>query len=507
VLRSRPRLCLLRAYRAVTDGQPDALRRWLDDAERAFADSGGEAAPAPSQPAQEDWAAGWLTNVPGSLAVLRAELARLRGEPDRTIDLARQALAGLAPGRHILRSLADWNLARGYWLAGELAEAERVLAAILDERLAVGEHYLALIASWDLGRVQAGQGHLRAATATYGRALEVGAQAGRAADPAVGVAHVGLAEVLCEQDELDAALDQVGEGITRCRQLAYPLPLSAGLAVLARIRRARGDRVGALAAIAEAAEVGPSPEVVDLFNPAPVQRARLLLADGAVEEAARWLAERGLGADDEASYVREHELLVLARVLLAQQRPEQALGLLRRLGALAERQRRADSLIRIRAVAALALQAAGDHDAAAELAGALALAADEGYVRVFVDEGVPMATLLEALAAGSRRPGAAAEVPPAHLGRLLQALQRAGVPIGPRGARAAAVPGLLDPLSERELEVLALLVAGRPNQAIADELVITLDTVKRHVTHILDKLGVANRTQAVARARALGLVR
>jgi MalT-like TPR region len=155
--------------------------------------------------------------------------------------------------------------------------------------------------------------------------------------------------------------------------------------------------------------------------------------------------------------LHERELLVLARVLLARQRPEQALGLLRRLGALAEGQRRADSLIRSQALAALALQGAGDHDAAAELAGALVLAADEGYVRVFVDEGAPMATLLEALAAGSRQPGAAAPVPAAHLGRLLRALQRAGVPIGPRGARAAAVPGLLDPLIKRELEVLGLL--------------------------------------------------
>jgi LuxR family maltose regulon positive regulatory protein len=155
--------------------------------------------------------------------------------------------------------------------------------------------------------------------------------------------------------------------------------------------------------------------------------------------------------------LHERELLVLARVLLARQRPEQALGLLRRLGALAEGQRRADSLIRSQALAALALQAAGDHDAAAELAGALVLAADEGSVRVFVDEGAPMATLLEALAAGSRQPGAAAPVPAAHLGRLLRALQRAGVPIGPRGARAAAVPGLLDPLIKRELEVLGLL--------------------------------------------------
>jgi LuxR family maltose regulon positive regulatory protein len=507
-VRSRPRLCLLQAYRAVTDGQPEALQRWLDDAERALTASGDAAAPAPAPAAQEGWAAGWLTNVPGSLAVLRAEAARLRGEPDRTIELARQALAGLPAGRHVLRSLADWNLARGHWLAGELAEAERALADIVAERVAVGQPYLALIASWDLGRVQVAQGRLRAAAATYRRALGIGVDAGPAADPAMGVAHVGLAEVLCEQDELDAALEQVTEGLKRCRQLAFPLPLSAGLATLARIRQAQGDRVGALAAIAEAVEAGPSTEVVDLFNPAPVQRVQLLLADGEVEEAGRWVATRGLGADDEASHVHERELLVLARVLLAGQAPRRALGLLQRLGALAERQHRTDSLIRIRALAALTLQAAGDHGAAlAELTDALALAAPEDYVRVFVDEGAPMATLLEALAAAQRQSSAAAHAPLAYLGRLLQALQQAGVPLGRQSARAAAVPGLLDPLSERELEVLALLAAGLPNLAIAEELVITLDTVKRHVTHILAKLGAANRTQAVARARELGLLR
>jgi ATP/maltotriose-dependent transcriptional regulator MalT len=287
VVRSRPRLCLLQAYRALGEGRPVPLQRWLQDAEQALA-AADAAAAAPSEPAPVGWAAGWLTNVPGSLAVLRAELARLRGEPKRTIELAREALAGLPAGRHILRSLASWNLARGRWLAGELAEAEPALAHIVAERLAIGEHYLALIACWDLGRVQATQGRLRAATATYRRALESGAEAGPAAHPAVGIAHVGLAEVLCEQDELDAALDQVTEGVQRCRQLAYPLPLTAGLVTLARIRQVRGDWAGALAAIAEAGEVGPSPEVVDLFNPAPVQRARLLLADGEVDQAARW---------------------------------------------------------------------------------------------------------------------------------------------------------------------------------------------------------------------------
>jgi LuxR family transcriptional regulator, maltose regulon positive regulatory protein len=509
LVRSRPRLCLLGAYRAVTEGQPDTLRRWLDDAEHALASNGDTAAPAPSEPAQEGWAAGWLTNVPGSLAVLRAELARLRGEPNRTIELARQALAGLPTGKHILRSLADWNLARGYWLAGELAGAERALDAIVAERLTIGQPYLTLIASWDLGRVQAARGQLRAAAATYRRALEFGARAGPAASPAVGVAHVGLAEVLCEQDELDAALDQVTEGLKRCRQLAYPLPLSAGLAALARIRQAQGDRAGALAAIAEAGEVGPSPEVVDLFNPAPVQRARLLVADGEVEEAARWLATRGLGPDDEASHVHERELLVLARVLLAQQRPQQALGLLRRLGALAERQRRTGSLIQIRALAALALQAAGDQDAAAaELTDALALAAREGYVRVFVDEGAPMAALLGKLLTAREAPVAVAgELPPDYLARLTEAFEQAGQVVLRQPRRDTIPPGLVVPLTSRELEVLQLLATGRSNRAIADELVVSLDTVKRHVTHILDKLEVANRTQAVIRARELELLR
>jgi LuxR family transcriptional regulator, maltose regulon positive regulatory protein len=508
VVRSRPRLCLLQAYRAVGDGQPGPLQRWLDDAERAVAAGRDAATAALSEPAPAGWAAGWLTNVPGSLAVLRAELARLRGEPHRTIELARQALARLPAGRHILRSLADWNLARGYWLAGELTEAERALDAIVAERRAAGEHYLALIACWDLGRVQAAKGRLRAAAATYRGALGLGAEAGPGAHPALGIAHVGLAEVLCEQDELEAALDQVTEGVQRCRQLANSLPLSAGLATLARIRQARGDRPSAMAAITEAGEVGPSPEVVDLFNPVPVQRARLLLADGEVDQAARWVATRGLDAEEEPSYVHERELLVLARVLLAQQRPEQARRLLARMGGAAQAQGRTGSLIEVRTLEALALDMAGEPAwALAALTQALSLACPEGYVRVFADEGPPMAALLRRLVAAGRQgaPAAAGQVPLDYLGRLLRAVEQQHKRALP-ASRQATMPGLVEALTARELEVLALLAAGKPNQQIAEELVVTLDTVKKHITHILDKLGAANRMQAVAHARKLGML-
>ena len=329
-----------------------------------------------------------------------------------------------------------------------------------------------------------------------------------AAHPALGIAHVGLAEVLCEQDELEAALDHVTEGVQRCRQLANSLPLTAGLATLARIRQARGDRPGAMAAIAEAGEVGPSPEVVDLFNPVPVQRARLLLADGEVDQAARWVATRGLDAEEEPSYARERELLVLARVLLAQQRPEQARSLLARMGGAAQAQGRTGSLIEVRALEALALDVAGEPAwALAALTQALLLACPEGYVRVFADEGPTMAALIRRLVASGRQeaPAAAGRVPLDYLGRLLRAVEQQHKRALPT-SRQATMAGLVEALTARELEVLALLATGKPNQQIAEELVVTLDTVKKHITHILDKLGAANRVQAVAHARKLGML-
>jgi LuxR family transcriptional regulator, maltose regulon positive regulatory protein len=200
---------------------------------------------------------------------------------------------------------------------------------------------------------------------------------------------------------------------------------------------------------------------------------------------------------------------VLARVLLADHAPNRALELLGRLQALAVAQERLGSVIEVRALRALALEALGDHDGAlADLAETLTLAAPEGWLRVFLDEGTPMAALLGKLVTtpARARAVAAARLPRAHLDRLLRAFEHEGLPVLPRPRPGGAVvPGLVEPLSERELQVLGLLADGKSNQAIAEELVISLDTVKSHVSHVLDKLGAANRTQAVARARDLGL--
>ena len=173
-------------------------------------------------------------------------------------------------------------------------------------------------------------------------------------------------------------------------------------------------------------------------------------------------------------------------------------------------QGRTGSLIPLQVLTALAHAASGQEQAAlTALADALALAAPEGYLRVFLDEGEPLAALVRELLTRRRsaRLTDTRAVPREFLAHLTAAFDRAGNALGRPGRRGSvAAPGLLEPLSARELEVLALVAAGHANREIAEQLYITVDTVKRHVSHIFDKLGAASRTQAAARARELGLL-
>ncbi|HEY5988647.1 MAG TPA: LuxR C-terminal-related transcriptional regulator, partial [Streptosporangiaceae bacterium] len=524
-VRDRPRLCLAQAYGAAQGFQLEALEALLDDAERALAVSGDEPYEDPAgRPASV------LANVPAGIAFLRASLARLRGDAALAADYNRQALAQLGEDEWLMRSFVRWNQAVADWLRGRLGPAERGLAEVLAELRAADEAvrrvggepaevfraveggaeffagFLAMRVCYDLGQVQRAQGNLDAALATYRQALDTAGESS-SEPPHLGLAHVGLAEVLYERNELTAAFDHATRGVTLCRQLAYTPPLATGLAILARIRHAHGDAAGALEAMGEAGQAGPSPQVTALLNPVPAKRARLLLAQGDVLAAAQWVKAAGLGPDGEPDYPREPVYLVLARVLLAQNDPGPALTLLQRLLGAAASQGRTGSIIEIQALRALALAAGGDHASAlGALTEALTLARQHGYVRVLADEGARMRALLAQLPAA--RPGqqpAARGIDPGYLAALLRAYGETDAGAPRRGA-AAAPPGLVEPLTDRELEVLRLLAAGRSNQRIAHDLVVALDTVKKHVTHVLGKLGAANRTEAVARARNLGLI-
>jgi LuxR family maltose regulon positive regulatory protein len=507
LLRSRPRLCLAQTFMAVAGGDLEAIEPPLDAAEQAFAAADDEPfEPSVGRPAS------LLANVPAAIALSRAFLARLRGDAEPTTAFAERALAQLGEGDWVPASVIRWQLAVAEWLRGRVVESERAFAACIAGWRAAGERGLAAACCHDLGQVQRAQGRLDAALETYRQVLEIATGPGRRTLPPAGIGHVGMAEIAYQRGDLDAALDHLTEGIGWCRQLNYTQPLATGLAALAWIRQANGDRAGALEGIDEAGRVTPGAAVANLFNPVPAQRARLLLAQGDVAAADRWRRARGLDPDDEPSYPTEPEYLVLARLLLAQDRPDQATGLLERLHAAAAAQARLGSVIEIQALRALALAAAGDEVAAvAALADALTLAYPQGYIRVFADEGAPMSVLLGRLVAAQRSDRSTArDVPLDYLGRLLRAVEADTPRPGPHPRlRPAAVPGtlaLVEALSDRELEVLRLLAAGKQNREIAEELVVALNTVKKHVTHVLDKLGASNRTEATARARELGLL-
>ena len=500
LIRCRPRLLLAQARLAIASVRVEEVEALLDAAERA-------ASPAAEDPFEPTVgrADSQLVNVPALIALCRSYLAQLRGDAEATAVFSSQALAESREGERLLDSVIRWNLAMAEWLRGRLADAERAFASGIAGWQAAGESTMAAWGGYELSQVQCAQGRLDAAVRTCRQALESTAQSGRPLLPTAGPAYVGLGEVAYQRNELDTALRHVTEGIVLCRQFVYTPPLAVGLVTLAWIRQASGDPSGALDAMGEAMQASPGPP--GLFNPVPAQRARLLLAQGDLAEAARWAAGCGLSADDEPDYPREPGHLVLVRVLLAQGLPGQALALLDRLRTAAAAQDRAGGLIEVGALRALALAAGGDEAAAVTaLAGALMLACPQGNVRVFADEGAPMAALLGRLIAAQRSGRAAAQVPLGCLARLQRAFDSGPTAPNPRSKAAAEVPGIVEPLTGRELEVLQMLAAGRSNQAIAGELVVTLDTVKKHVTHVLGKLGAANRTEAVARARELNLL-
>jgi LuxR family maltose regulon positive regulatory protein len=228
-------------------------------------------------------------------------------------------------------------------------------------------------------------------------------------------------------------------------------------------------------------------------------QARIWLAQGKLEVASQWVGERGLDPDGEPTYLHEMEYIVFARILIAQGRLDEAARLLQRLLEAAKAGGRNSRVIEILLLQSLAFQAEGDTtQAMTALQRALSLAELGGFIRTFVDEGPPMARLLyEALSHG---------IAPDYVRRLLAAFPVAKPEQTDSPKSQAQDSKLVEPLSEREIEVLQLIAEGLTNQEIASRLFLSLHTVKVHAHNIYGKLGVHNRTQAAARARALGIL-
>ena len=499
VVRSRPLLSFAQALLDLHIGRLESVESLLDHAERVLARRG--------EPRQLDvpTAGGMVSEVP-AMALLRAELAEARGDAEGVAQQARLALAHMSEEQIGPRFLARWFLVLAHWMRGRVAEAESGFAAMLAEGRATPDPHPLMTSCWLLGRVQRARGELGAALRTYHQGLRFSNPGGRLSPFHAAEAHIGIAQALYQRNELDEALEHVTEGIELSRQVVeYRLP-AVGLTTFAWIRRGMGYLDGAVEAMNEAWHMEPSTGIAGMVNPVPAERARFLLAQEEPAEAERWVEEQGLRDDDEVSYPWERRYLVLVRVLLARGDPDRALRLLERLETLAESQGRIESLIQIRALRAVTLQSAGNHRGALTvLADALSLARPEGYVRVFTDEGPALSALLRSLI-GARHRGGIKQVSRAardHVNRVIRAFAPT---VEPEVGSAAAPGGLIEPLTDRELEVLRLVAAGKRNREIAQELLVTLETVKKHVSNIFGKLGATSRTNAVAQGRELGLI-
>jgi LuxR family maltose regulon positive regulatory protein len=306
---------------------------------------------------------------------------------------------------------------------------------------------------------------------------------------------------LYEWNNLDEAVQQLREGIERGKQGANPGILLPGYVALARVLQAQGDTAGALGTIREAMRSWRQFQLTRGCGIPPVAnyQARLSLAQGNIASAAEWVQEQGMRADDEFSYQQEVDYITLARLLIAQDNADEAVGLLQRLLETAETGGRISRVLDILLLQALSLQAQGYTDQAiTALQKAMDLAEPEGFVRIFLDEGPPMAKLLyEALAR---------EIAPEYARRLLAAFPMPEPKQDDQPETQAPESDLIEPLSQRETEVLQLIAQGLSNREIGERLFIALPTVKGHNRRIYGKLQVQRRTEAVARARELGLL-
>jgi LuxR family transcriptional regulator, maltose regulon positive regulatory protein len=419
----------------------------------------------------------------GQIATARATLATSQLQVDTMLAQSRRALEHLHPNNLVFRTTAYCTLGFAYLLQGDRAAAHQAYTEAIALSQASGNTFFTLIATSGLGTLQEAENRLHQAAKTYRHVLQL---AGDMPQPIIYEAHLGLARICYEWDDLESAEQHGEQSLHLARQYEGDVDRFVACEVfLARLKLAQGDVAGAAALLASTSQSVRQQHFVSRLPEVAAAQVLTFLRQGNVVAAAQ-LAEM-------------HDLpLSQARVLLAEGDPTAALAVLAPWRGQVEAKEWADEWLKVLVLEALAFQAQGDQDQAVHLLlDALALAEPEGLIRLFVDEGRPMAHLLAAAAAQGRMPD--------YLGKLLAACEAEAQQYDDQSYLPSA-QSLLEPLSPREREVLQLIAQGLSNQEISERLVIALETVKGHNKKIFGKLQVQRRTEAVARARALGLL-
>jgi LuxR family maltose regulon positive regulatory protein len=502
VVRVRPVLSVGFAGALLSVGELEGVESRLRDAERWLDVTTGIDARSVARSAEmvvadeEEY-----RRLPAMIELYRAALALARGDVPGTVRHARRALGVALAEDHLCRAGASGMLGLAFWTSGDLEAGHSAYAECMTGLRRAGHIADTFGCAIALADIRLVQGRLGEAMRTYEQALQRVPEQGGPVLRGTADMYVGMSGVHRERNDLHAATQQLLRSQELGEHTGLPQNRYRWRVAMARVRQAEGDLDGALDLLNEAERV----YLGDFFpnvRPVPALRARIWIAQGSLGEALGWAREQGLSVDDDLSYLREFEHITLARVLMARYQDEraqrsvhEAIRLLDRLLRAAEEGERAGSVIEIGVLRALAYQRHGDIPAALScLERAVTQAEPEGYVRVFADEGPPMASLLR-VAARQQTGGN-------YVRRLLAAVTETETE-----QNGPVKQALIEPLSERELDVLRLLGTELDGPAIARELMVSLNTVRTHTKHIYAKLAVTNRRAAVRRAAELDLPR
>jgi LuxR family maltose regulon positive regulatory protein len=499
VVRVRPVLSVGLAGALLAVGEMEGVERRLRDAERCLGATPGAGAGSPALSAEMAVNGEEFRRLPAAIELYRSGLAMARGDVLGTVRYARRAIDFSPEEDHLVRASAAGLSGLAFWTSGDLEAGHSAYAECVAGLRRAGHIADIFGCSIALADIRLAQGRLGEAMRTYEQALQGVPEQGGPVLRGTADMYVGMSEVYRERDDLHAATQYLLRSQELGEQNGLPQNRYRWRVAMARIRQAEGDPAGALDLLNEAERLYTG----DFFpnvRPVPALKARVWITQGILGEALGWAREQGLSVDDELSYLREFEHITLARMLLARYQDEraerpihEATRLLERLLAEAEEGERTGRVIEILVLRALAHQTLGDIPAAlACLERAMTLAEPEGYVRVFTDEGPPMASLLKAVA----KQGTARN----YVRRLLAAVNETK-------HDSPIKQALIEPLSERELDVLRLLGTDLDGPAIARELMVSLNTMRTHTKNIYAKLAVTSRRAAVRRAAELDLPR
>jgi LuxR family maltose regulon positive regulatory protein len=490
-LHTRPWLCIARAWVLAYTARFDQVWELLCIAEEGLAALGADTE---------------ARRITGHATAIRAYVAWIQGQGSRAVELAREALDQLPREDLLVRGHAATTLGSALTVVGEFDAAEQAFTDAVDTGRMLGVTHVGSMAYAGWIHLLILKGHLHRAAElcweTLRLADESAIQTGRRL-PAMGNIYALLSTIAQEWHDLENAAHLAEQGLELGKQWSQVDTLTVNYVYLSAALRAIGDFDGALAAVREARRIATG--VSSWFeNIVGVEEVRVHLAQGNLAFVSRWARDSGASLERsvEAESYEGHQ--ILAQVLAAQGKHDEALALLEQMAKTVEAMGAGGYLIKALTLQALALQALGrQSQAVSVLERALSLAEPEGYVQVFVNGGAPMIELLQQAAAR----GTSIE----YVGRLLIAMGKRPPLLNrtriPRTALRSRAPHLLvEPLTAREMEVLRLLAAGLSNSEIAETLVIATGTVKNHLKNIYGKLDVHSRIQASTRAKELGLL-